>query len=659
MSLPNPSPTPRRSRGLTVIFKGSNRCNARCTFCSVGEHGGALVSWEDFEIVARELEAYVVTQNVGRLQFTFHGGEPTLLGAEFIDRACERIATLPARVGFSMQSNLLWRDDALIEVIKKHAIALGTSIDPISGDRRDVHGRPAHATWLANYLWLCTHVKPPGAIFVITQNALGRAEDLVRVATEIGMATGQPFGLQLNPVYPQGRAAQNGRVLITPRELGQFLIEAWHLGRRHAEHVRITPLQEWEDYFFPKPGRVPELSCAFKGTCSQSHVGIDFDLNVAGCGRRLDSGAYFGSLRTASLIELVDQSPENARILLRSETLLGGECRDCEYFEVCSGGCPDDAELARGDVGQRFRWCEGVKLLFAEMASAARRQRVPGARTGNQPTEPTPIEVRVLARTARGDTHGAPGPNGGVWVLPHPSGQPLRFESGLAAAFAEGAWPGTLWVHNRHVESASLWEDLLHKQRVSVTLFEAEGLEAAVEVLNELGAVIALDVLAIASEPGGPEALERLVERFVFGTGWKSQLFPFAQLLLDVVHRRSTQPRTRWGLPPGGYRLELGAGTEAASEVGARLLDELRSAATVTLATWMEARRACGACELEPQCGRRFARGDGEPCDPAVQRLVRRLAEIGVTLRRELAAVEREEARQRPPSPAPPADPGG
>ena len=62
-------------RGLTVIFKGSNRCNARCTYCSVGQPGARMVTWDDFEVLATNLEQLVAAWPVGQVVFTFHGGE--------------------------------------------------------------------------------------------------------------------------------------------------------------------------------------------------------------------------------------------------------------------------------------------------------------------------------------------------------------------------------------------------------------------------------------------------------------------------------------------------------------------------------------------------------------------------------------------------------
>jgi len=71
----------RKGQSLTIIFKGTNACNAGCRFCSAAGHKGDQITAEDFEILAGRIEEYIADAGMERLSFTFHGGEPTLLGA--------------------------------------------------------------------------------------------------------------------------------------------------------------------------------------------------------------------------------------------------------------------------------------------------------------------------------------------------------------------------------------------------------------------------------------------------------------------------------------------------------------------------------------------------------------------------------------------------
>ena len=622
---------PPRNHALTVIFKASNRCNARCTFCSVGKPGAKVISWEDFEHFASELEQLAARWSLQRLQFTFHGGEPTLLGPEFIDRACERIRRLQLRTEFSMQSNLLSITDELLEVIARHDVSLGTSLDPISGDRRDEAGRDAFPVWLRNYLKVAERIKAPGAIFVVTRRALGNAERLYEIALDIAEMTGQNFGLQINPVYAQGRAAANEAVLITPREFGEFLIDLWEAWKRAPDRVRLTPIQDFSCHFFPEQGGMPMLSCSFKGRCSLGHVGVDLDLNVAGCGRRLDSKAILGNLRSASLADILEQAEETRAIFRRAERLRRTECRDCRFFDLCNGGCPDDATVGGRDVMQRFHWCEAYRMLFEAMEKEAGTRR---ATPVSQHQEQRFSLVHLITDPEdAGKLDGVRGST--LWLLPTADGRGLRFDSGLASALRDGVRPARVWVHNRHVHSLAMWEDLLRKRRCRVVLFEAEGLEDALEALNELRFAIVLDMPGVL-EAGGGEILARLTERFLFDQDWQSQVYPLTQIMLNVVNDLPPCDVDRWGLAPGEWKIEPSAAAANTPGYASELLGALRAHLQVPHEQWRDRRTPCWQCPHARICGGRFALGDGQPCAGELRAIVSRIEQVGSEVKQQL-----------------------
>jgi sulfatase maturation enzyme AslB (radical SAM superfamily) len=80
---------------LTVIFKGLDKCNSGCSFCSVGNTTGKIMQEADFQVVTERLQELVKQWSMETLHFTFHGGEPTLLGAEFIEKICRTVCTGP------------------------------------------------------------------------------------------------------------------------------------------------------------------------------------------------------------------------------------------------------------------------------------------------------------------------------------------------------------------------------------------------------------------------------------------------------------------------------------------------------------------------------------------------------------------------------------
>lgn len=233
-------PTPRRrGRGLNVVLKTTNVCNIACRFCSVGPAGKARMSLVDFERLA-------VAWDLASLNLTFHGGEPTALGAQWLDRACERMRRLPVRVTFSMQTNLYSLSDAFIEVARRHAIQIGSSIDPIGGQRITFDGRDTWQRWVQNYARMCAEGFRIGAIFVVTKAAVDRAQDVYEAAESLNQYSADPFGLQLNPVYPVGRASDpaHAAVNLSPREFGRFLVDIYRIWEAKVRRFKEAFVRE-------------------------------------------------------------------------------------------------------------------------------------------------------------------------------------------------------------------------------------------------------------------------------------------------------------------------------------------------------------------------------------------------------------------------------
>ncbi len=603
-------------RGLCVIFKGTERCNGACRFCSVGPARGPQVTWENFVRISDALDRHAHEAGLERIDFTFHGGEPTLLGPAFLARACERLRRLAVPVTFHMQSNLLALNHAFLEVAREHRIQIGSSIDPVNAGRATRRGDDVFARWRKNYARLVQAGFAVGSIFVVTRAALGQVRRLYASCEELA-AEGPRPGLQVNPVYPQGLAAGGREQLIQPEELRDFLVDLWRLWNESGRSIDVTPLRQFADWIEGGSRGSPRLPCGFRGECHETHVGIDHALRVAGCGRRLDSGAFFGSLRDASLQEILDRSPERAVLRGRTDALRAGECAACEIFEACRGGCPDDAVLTNGDLTRRTPWCGAWRGLLEAMSAVLRGRRQKNG-SGRRPI--------------RGDTD--PGvavpPGSDFWLLPTPRGEALRYDAPFAA-LPKALGPGSalwIWIHNRHARSLALWRDVVRDRRVSVVLFESEGLASALNVANALGARVELDVAGIAAQTGGPDALQQALARYLRDPMWRSELRPFTAMLRAAVDGNPLPLAGRLGIAPGSRPCSFAVDPQEPLVHGA--LEAIS----------MTAEPGCGspACEHESHCRGRLAATPGVPCTGPLLSLATTLRDAAADIRARIGA---------------------
>ncbi|MFF3249233.1 radical SAM protein [Streptomyces sp. NPDC002870] len=117
-----------------VTLKVASRCNLACSYCYVYAKGDEtwrrrppIMSDETFSATVR----WIRRQTSVPVTLLFHGGEPTLVGAERFDRWCREASDVLAAQGVSLaiQTNGLLIDDAWIDVLRRHQVSVGVSLD--------------------------------------------------------------------------------------------------------------------------------------------------------------------------------------------------------------------------------------------------------------------------------------------------------------------------------------------------------------------------------------------------------------------------------------------------------------------------------------------------------------------------------------------------
>ncbi len=631
-------PSTTKSRGLTVILKPTNRCNMACTFCSIGASGKDTMSPEDFELFASELERIVALQELSRLTVTFHGGEPTVLGPRWIDEACLRLRRIPMDVSLGMQSNLYSISDEMIDVIRKHDIRVGTSIDPLFGQRRETDGGDGFERWVKNHEKMSKAGFNTGAIFVVTRDALTRVRELYAAFESLNAHGDEPIGIQLNPIYTQGKAIDSPEMLLEPHEFGQFLIDFWHVWEESGRSINVTPIRAFVQHFDEGRENSARMYCSFENSCAGTHVGVDHNLDIAGCGRRLDSGAILGNLHDRHIDEILSSAVEQSNIELRAEALRKAECSDCRFFDCCHGGCPDDAEVGAGDLMGRHYWCESYKMFFEALES-----RPVSAVQGHGPRRAgvKPSDLRTTIRLEVGPeiaaSAGLPG-HIHKWVLPTEDGAILKFDSQLERVLDRQTDHLRLWVHHRHVRTLTLWRDVLRDPRVCIVLFEGgDELAKSLNVLNALEATIALDVASILDEDDGYELLCQVIDRFLTDPLWKSSINPFSGMLLNAVDGKRAPLMTVWGLRRGAFDVSLGSGVDQdCAEPIPSLVRAMCREGGRSVTEWEAANGYCLRCERVDICGGRFAVGDDQGCIPQAKLLIDRIWDAAEKIRSDL-----------------------
>jgi radical SAM protein with 4Fe4S-binding SPASM domain len=428
---------------------------------------------------------------------------------------------------------------------------------------------------------------------------------------------------------------------ISGEEFGEFMIRLWKTWEMKGRSLSLSPIQSFADYFRNSCKRMPEsLLCAFSKNCAGSHVGIDYDLNVAACGRRLDSRAFLGNLRNDSLIHILENDEEMVFFSKRTDILHRKEpCSLCNYFMLCHGGCPDDAFLGSGRMDEPYPLCAGYRKLFEAMKTTARsiskpHLPAPGTFHGKEKKK------EALCTLSLKNLPDPPFSWDRLWMLPDPEGAWLQFDSGLKDRVGKGRRRQLiqLWCYNRQVKSLMMWEDLLRTRDTWVCLFEPEGLEPAMNILNSLGATVFLDVVSIRRK-GGRELLERAVNRLTSDPVWQIQVYPFSDLILRVINHRSSGFVDRFDLAPGRFRVTVLGEVNGVSE---EIVESASRTGGASPSEWVSRRAGCLPCKHFGICGGRFGSDSVDGCPQDVRSMVDTIVSVAEKMKTVLPSVSME-----------------
>ena len=142
-------------------------CNLNCKYCFYLEKQQLFQNKGSFRTSSEALETfirqYIESQERPEVQFSWQGGEPTLLGVEFFQRVVELQNGYAngKRVNNALQTNGFLLDDRWCEFLTEHGFLVGLSIDgPEELHNRyrvDKRGRPTFEAVMRGLEFLKKH----------------------------------------------------------------------------------------------------------------------------------------------------------------------------------------------------------------------------------------------------------------------------------------------------------------------------------------------------------------------------------------------------------------------------------------------------------------------------------------------------------------------
>lgn len=351
---------------MVIIMKATRLCNLRCTYCNQWRAGPNNTM--SFQVLARIIRDVLRAPGVRRVEFVWHGGEPTLLPMSFFRKAIwlQQQFRMPGQsVANSVQTNGTRLSDGWLRFLRDYEVSVGVSLDgppEVHDSRRiDVRGRPTSAVVRTGLGELERFGIPHGVLVVVDDDIVNvgarrlleyllelrvRAVDLLNV-----LPTNMPVGASLHGMY------------LPVQRYVEFLRELFRVWwPRYADEIFVRELAG----LVRQLQGGPALTCVFAGNCFGGFLTVDPSGEVSACDKYVGDAKYgFGNIFAMNLADLPEV--EALRVIVSENEGELASMRGCPWFEVCKGACPHDRYTTMRH-GVAVDGCCGFKPLLEEMA---------------------------------------------------------------------------------------------------------------------------------------------------------------------------------------------------------------------------------------------------------------------------------------------------
>lgn len=325
------------------------------------------------ELLERFTRQYIELQSVPEVTFAWQGGEPTLMGLNFFERAVQlqkRYQRHGLTVNNTLQTNGIMLNDEWCRFFREHNFLIGISIDGPS-HLHDVYrvDRGNHSTFervMIGVELLKNHeVEFNTLACVHTANSDYPLEVYRFLRDEV-----QSRFMQFIPVVLRDNETgfQQGETVtehsVGGRQYGYFLktiFDEWV--RRDVGRVFV---QTFDSALAAWVGQAPGV-CVFDKTCGAAMV-LEHNGDLYSCDHFVEPDYLLGNIVETDLAALVGSAKQMQFGLAKRDTL-PRYCHECPVLFACNGGCPKNRirHTPSGEPGLNYL-CEGYQAFFRHVA---------------------------------------------------------------------------------------------------------------------------------------------------------------------------------------------------------------------------------------------------------------------------------------------------
>ncbi|MCC6485636.1 MAG: anaerobic sulfatase maturase [Armatimonadetes bacterium] len=361
-------------------------CNLDCSYCFYLRKEALFERDSSFKMSDEVLESftrqYIEAQSVPEVTFAWQGGEPTLMGIEFFEKAleCQRKYARPGMtIHNAFQTNGTLIDDEWCTFLRDNRFLVGLSLDGPrelhDANRVDKGGHPTFDRVYATLKRFQRYGIEHNVLCVVNSVNCHKPLEVYRFFRD--------ERVQFMQFIPAVEQLPDGAVTdwtVPAEHWGRFLcgvFDEWvrkDVGRIFVQHFDMS-LQAWM-------GMEPSL-CVHAKTCGNA-LAMEHSGDLFSCDHFVRPEYYLGNIMRTPMKQMA-ASPFQRKFGQDKLDTLPRQCRECEVRFVCNGGCPKDRFITTADGEEGLNYlCAGYRMFFNHingpmrtMARLLREQKPP------------------------------------------------------------------------------------------------------------------------------------------------------------------------------------------------------------------------------------------------------------------------------------------
>ncbi|NIA31375.1 MAG: anaerobic sulfatase maturase [Actinobacteria bacterium] len=351
-------------------------CNLHCTYCFYLQKEALFPEQKKHrmtEPILKEMVKQVMQQGGQNVNFGWQGGEPTLMGRPFFEKAVQyqqRFGRPGQTVGNGLQTNGILIDESFAKFLADAKFLVGLSLDGPehvhNKYRMFIGDKPSWHRVVKARDALLNAGAEVNALIVVNDYSVNYAKEIYKYHKKNGLKFMQFIPcVEPDPTDPSKAAPYS----VSAEAYGNFLIELFDLWVNDFRFGQPMTSVRWFDSVFYTYVGMQAPECTLLKECG-IYLVVEHTGDVYSCDFYVEPKWHLGNVMQNNLSDLLNSPLQNQFGAVKSA--MPKECYSCEWVSHCYGGCPKDRQKDARDNGSNH-FCQSYKMFFSHADARLRK----------------------------------------------------------------------------------------------------------------------------------------------------------------------------------------------------------------------------------------------------------------------------------------------